>query len=311
MLTLDITGQNFQESDWESDDFATIECSCHSIERKHKLPHQKPAHGTMILGGDTSSSLNWCGYVALTGTAGKPNPTFRTVTDVSGSWIVPKLTSNPGCDSFSAAWIGIDGYSNSVVEQIGTEHDVIKGKPSYYAWFSLYPAPTQFIDGFPVNPGDIIEGKVSYKGQDDCGNSIFRLSLINYTQKVKFCTDQHTLPGNPAHLSSADWIVEAPALSDPRIPCLNFAFLPLANFKQISFDKCKTVINGRTGDIQNKLWTFDAITMSTSSSVIKAKPTHLNKESSCHSFAMGSSFKVKWVSPGPCPYELYCPPIVP
>ena len=309
MLTFNLIGEDASDTD----DFTTIECSLRFIERKSHSPYQHLAHTSMIQTTD-SFSLNWSGYVAITGTSTYPNPTNDSVTRVSGSWVVPALIPNVNGDTFSSAWVGIDGYVNSVVEQIGTEHDVINGDPTYYAWFSLFPAPTQVIDGFPVNPGDIIEGRVVYQGQDDCGNSVFCLTIKNHTQKVKFSTIQHTLPGNPAHLSSADWIVEAPGIVDPRIPCINLAFLPLANFNTFSFHKCEAKINGRVGGIENKHWTFDAITM-VSEGLIKSIPSALSREGSRHSSksskCKGNSFDITWESPGPFPYEVYCPSIVP
>lgn len=324
MMALNISGQDIREfntqksnfsllnSDFDSDedDFAEIECSLFPIERKSHAPCFQPV-GASIVQTVNSNSLNWSGYAAITGKSKKPNPTFNSVTEVSGSWVVPKLIPDVNGDTFSSAWVGIDGYSNAVVEQIGTEHDVINGASSYYAWFSLFPAPTQVIDGFPVKTGDIIEGRVHYKGQDDSGNSIFHLTIKNRTRKVKFSTTQHTLPGNPAHLSSAEWIVEAPGIVDPRIACINFAFLPLANFKKISFDKCKATINGREGGIKNKHWTFDAITM-VSGTTIKAIPSALRKESHSEcSKSKENSFNVKWANSGPFPFEVFCPPILP
>lgn len=294
-----------QGSGIHSDDLVRVKCSLRHIERRS---------GSVIHANNASTSVNWSGYAAITGTANDPDPTYGSVKDVSGTWIVPSLVSNPEGDTFSSAWVGIDGYVSPVVEQIGTEHDVIGGVPTYYAWFSLYPAPTQIIDGFPVNPGDKIEAKVSYQGQDTCGNDVFRLSIKNRTQKVVFNTTQHTLPGYPAHLSSAEWIVEAPGIVDQRIPCLNLAFLPLANFTSIPFGNCKTTIDGKSGGIKNKHWTFDAISMVTGK-ITKAIPTPLNI--GCINYASepkeckGDCFKVNWENPGPFPYEVYCPPIVP
>lgn len=315
MVTCNLTGIDLKKLDAsDADECTTIKCTLRSIERKTHSPDQQIAHTPMLQEASDSFSLNWSGYVAITGTSTNPNPTYNSVTRVSGSWVVPTLIPNVNGDTFSSAWVGIDGFINSVVEQIGTDHFVINGEPTYRAWFSLFPAPTQLIDGFPVLPGDIIEGRVAYKGQDDCGNSVFCLTIKNHTQKVKFSTIQHTLPGQPAHLSSADWIVEAPGIVDPRIPCLNFAFLPLANFNTLSFRKCQAKINGRVGGIENKHWTFEAITM-ISNGLIKAMPSTLSKEGSSQSSRSskrkGNSFDVQWESPGPFPYQVFCPPIVP
>ncbi len=321
MVVFNLTGENCKALDpSDTDDFITIECTLRPIERKSHSPYQQLAHAPMLQESTDSTSVNWSGYAAITGTSAQPNPTYDSVTEVSGSWKVPTLIPNVNGDTFSSAWVGIDGYVSPTVEQIGTNHFVINGEPVYEAWFSLYPAATQLIDGFPVSPGDIIEGRVVYRGQDFSGNGIFCLTIKNRTQNVKFSTTQHTLPGQPAHLSSAEWIVEAPGIVDPRIPCINLAFLPLANFNTIPFYQCEAKINGLEGGIDNRHWTFDAITM-VSNSIIKAIPSALSRggddscRSSCHSSksskSKGNNFDVIWESPGPFPFQVYCPPIVP
>ncbi|WP_258166301.1 G1 family glutamic endopeptidase [Paenibacillus sp. PCH8] len=73
-------------------------------------------------------SSNWSGY-ALTGL---PNPYRR----ISAEWTVPYVlpcTRN----SYSSAWIGINGFENTSLIQTGTGHDWIQGKPSYYAWWEI------------------------------------------------------------------------------------------------------------------------------------------------------------------------------
>ena len=54
---------------------------------------------------------------------------------VYGSWIVPTVSGSSSGKTYSAVWVGIDGYaSDSTVEQIGTEQDVVNGTPVYQAW---------------------------------------------------------------------------------------------------------------------------------------------------------------------------------
>lgn len=308
VLTFSINGQNL-DSDRTS--FTPIECTLRSFER-HPQATRHQINRTVLAQG-TATSLNWSGFVAFTGTSTAPNPTYHSVTKVSGFWTIPTLTANPAGDTFSSAWVGIDGYTSSSVEQIGTEHDVINGVPQYYAWFELYPAASQIIEGFPVNAGDLIETRVIYKGKDCNGNDIFRLTIKNHTEKVMFSTNQHTTPGYPAHLSSAEWIVEAPAFSDPRIGCLNAALLPLTNFGTFSFLKCNAVINGKEGSITSNDWTFDLITMTSSDNEVKAIPSNpITKRCAAQSSkCKGSRFNVTWQSAGEFPYQSLCPSLTP
>jgi peptidase A4-like protein len=53
---------------------------------------------------------NWCGY-AETGSG---------YTSATATWTVPSV-SPTSSDTYSAAWVGIDGYGNSDLIQAGTE----------------------------------------------------------------------------------------------------------------------------------------------------------------------------------------------
>lgn len=55
-------------------------------------------------------SDNWSGY-AVTGSG---------FNDAEGSWIQPKADCSKTPNSYAAIWVGIDGYSDSTVEQTGT-----------------------------------------------------------------------------------------------------------------------------------------------------------------------------------------------
>jgi hypothetical protein len=157
------------------------------------------------------------------------------------------------------------------VEQIGTDSDWINGKPSYYAWYEMYPSYPVNLPN-PVAPGDSITGEVSYVGTN------FVLTL----------TDKHATAGgwsfsitqqlSSAQRSSAEWIVEAPS-SGGRV-------LPLADFGTVNFSAASATINGHTGKINDSTWQNDAITMVTSRGVIKAQPSGLSTD--------GSSFSVTW-----------------
>ena len=70
------------------------------------------------------TSSNWSGYAVATNLS---NPQANSVSAVSGSWIVPTVTGSSRGTTYSAVWVGIDGYSDSTVEQIGTEEDVVNG----------------------------------------------------------------------------------------------------------------------------------------------------------------------------------------
>ena len=214
-------------------------------------PRLRNANGT---------SQNWSGYAAETSLS---SPQDGAVTDVKGSWIVPAVTASSSSKTYSSAWLGIDGYSDGTVEQIGTEQDWSNGQAVYYAWFEMYPKFGYLISGFPVNPRDSIACEVQNNGNGTYTLTI-RNATFSITQRLKRALNQ-----------SAEWVMEAP---------YSGGILPLADFGTITFSNCGATLNGVTGSIST--WPHDAITMATAGGTVKAQPSALS--------AGGTSFSVTW-----------------
>jgi hypothetical protein len=117
-----------------------------------------------------ATSTNWSGYV-VTG------PTV-SISDVTGSWVVPPVSCAAGETSAASFWIGIDGYSSPTVEQIGTDSDCQNGVPTYFAWIELFPLPSLIIRSVPVVPGDVISAEVKY----DASSVLFEVAIANVTR---------------------------------------------------------------------------------------------------------------------------------
>jgi Peptidase A4 family len=215
------------------------------------LRHAPPAR---LIG--HSNSLNWSGYASY-------NSTF---TDVKGTWTQPTATCS-NKTTYSSFWVGLDGYNSNSVEQLGTEADCSHGSPVYYAWWEIFPNPSNTIRGFTVTPGTSYTAEVHYNG----GGS-FTLTLNGGGHS--FTTNQ-TL-ANPA-LGSAEWIAEAPSM------CAGSCrVLPLTNFGTVNFSGSSA--NGSA--INNSAWSFDPLTMVTNGGTIKAQPSSLDPT--------GSAFSVTW-----------------
>jgi peptidase A4-like protein len=217
------------------------------------LKHAPPA---FLIG--HSNSLNWAGYSSFSA-----NGTF---TDVKGSWTQPTATCT-NKTTYSSFWVGLDGYNSSSVEQLGTEADCSHGKPVYYAWWEMYPNPSNTIRGFTVTPGLSYTAEVKYNG-----NGSFTLSISGGGQN--FSTNQ-TL-NNPS-LSSAEWIAEAPSMCAG-----NCRVLPLTNFGTVNFSGSSA--NGKA--INSSAWSYDPLTMVTNGLQVKAAPSGLDSS--------GSAFSVAW-----------------
>ena len=164
-------------------------------------------------GQDTGvSSSNWAGYAA-TGAAGR-------FTSVSASWTQPTASCSGG-SQYAAFWVGLDGYTSTTVEQIGTEADCTGPNPQYYAWYEVYPgAGVNFAN--PVSPGDELTGTVTAQGNDK-----FQLVLEDITQGW---TQTISATQTGADLSSAEAIAEAPSNTSG-----GSSVLPLTNFGSVNF----------------------------------------------------------------------------
>jgi hypothetical protein len=216
-----------------------------------------------------SYSTNWAGY-AVTGAAG-------SVSQVSGNWVVPAVSSS--VSGYSSAWVGIDGYNSSSVEQIGTDSDYLNGRAQYYAWYEMYPAAPVNLS-LAIHPGDTVSASVSYSGTNH-----FTLTITDVTTSGSFSTTQTS---STAQRSSAEWIQEAP--SSIR------GVLPLANFGTIDFSGASATVNGTTGPADNS-WSntnLYQIDMVTKTGALKATTSSLSDSGD----PLTSNFSVTWNSSG-------------
>ncbi|WP_306434033.1 MULTISPECIES: G1 family glutamic endopeptidase [Paenibacillus] len=162
-------------------------------------------------------SANWSGY-AVSGRS----KSFRRI---SAKWIVPVVRSSSHT-TYSSAWIGIDGFGNTSLIQVGTGHDFVNGKARYYAWWEILPAVMTPIP-YPVHPGDRIQAVIS-----KIRGSTWLIYLRNASQNWTFrTTKRYTGPQ-----SSAEWIVEAPQVGS--------TISGLARISTVRFSSCR--LNGRS-----------------------------------------------------------------
>ncbi|GEM_PF-827934 len=214
------------------------------------------------------TSTNWSGYVAATNLN---KPVKNTVTGVYGSWLVPDITPSVN-NTYSAIWIGIDGYSSPTVEQIGTGHDYVNGVKKHYAWFEMYPGPSYTLVGFPVNVGDVISAIVEYSG-----NNIFTMTLINETQRVTTTVPTRYTKSSKAQRNCAEWVFEAPYSN--RV-------LPLTNVGTVYLSDCTAKINGSVQrPLSNIFWPNVSLEMVTNNGTPKAIPSDIGGDKSSFSIA--------------------------
>ncbi len=203
-----------------------------------------------------STSTNWSGY-AIDGTG---------ATQVIGTWTQQKALCGIGETSWSSPWVGIDGNTSNTVEQTGTDTDCNNGTPSYYAWYEMYPKPTQVLP-MTVTPGHNYTASVTYS----TGTGIFTLSLtddttgLNYTEQIS----------KKAKRNSVEWIVEGPSNG------------LLTDFGTVPFSSATAAISGKNQGLTAFGSSAQKITMVNGAGATRAQPSAVNSS---------NGFSDTWVS---------------
>jgi hypothetical protein len=223
----------------------------------------------------TLQSAIWAGYLATTNL---DSPRAGSVTSVSGSWVVPKVSGPPTASV--DVWVGIDGYTDSTVEQVGTTGYIdSSGKSMYYAWYEVAGVgKEQQFKHLTIKPGDRITAAVIY---NPASNS-FTMTIHDLTTKQP--------PGTAVVAGSrivqretAEWIVEDTGSGVPYHP------YPLADFGAVTFSNASATINGKSGPISYPSWQNYRINMISEDvfQPLEAAPSTLTPD--------GRGFTVKYV----------------
>jgi Peptidase A4 family len=158
----------------------------------------------------SSGTYNWSGYIDSRSHANK------TFSAVSATWSQPEVTCPTDEDQEAVFWVGLDGATDSTVEQDGTMAVCYLGTPTYYTWWEMYPTSSIEIVG-GIEPGDTISASVSYAGGK------YSLQVTDSTDPASsFTKSKKCGSGLTCARSSAEWIVETPSGSRGYYPLPNF-----------------------------------------------------------------------------------------
>ena len=176
-------------------------------------------------------------------------------TFVTGTWTQPSaLNCATAPSSWSSPWVGIDGDTSKTVEQIGTDSDCSSGRPSYYAWYEMYPKGVVTIP-MTVAPGDSYTGTVWYSSSSHG----FVMTLTDNTTHVSYTTTQFS---QKAARTSVEWIMEGPSSGN------------LTDFGTIGFNAASGTIGGVSGLLDPTVFpSANRITMVTTHGVPRAVPS--------------------------------------
>ena len=195
------------------------------------LVHTRPAHAVKNV--TASSSFNWSGYAD---TATK----HQTFTKVSGAWTTPSVTCNAE-DQITSDWVGLDGFNSNTVEQLGTISWCFQGAPTYFTWYEMFPKGTIEV-GKTLKPGDQISASVTRTGTS------YALKLTDSTTAGNNISVTKTCALATCKDTSAEWISERPAFSDPTTGAF-LGIVPQAHYNAFKITSGAQTSNGTAGTI--------------------------------------------------------------
>ncbi len=215
---------------------------------------------------------NWVGYAATT------TSNSQTFTSVLGSWQVPAVTGQTtGSPTYAAFWVGLDGFGNSTVEQLGTDSNYTPGTgASYGAWYEMFPQYSIPIPGMTITPGDWMNASVTYEG-----NQTYRLTMQDTTTGSLFTIDQLPVPGFNPLRSSAEWVGESPGI--------NGSLSSLANFGSTTFLGASATLDGTDTGTIGSFSTNTGIQLVSGVGGLSATPSPLNADGNGFTIAIGST----------------------
>ena len=209
--------------------------------RSAALPPRAASGGTTLAG-----SYNWSGFADAEAASTR-------VSSVSSRWVIPYVQCPGGNyryeDVIIAQWIGIDGWANGTVEQLGSATQCFEGVTYYYVWYEMFPNGT-VEEGTAAcinnnvdcpQPGDLISASVT---ATSAGN--YTLSLTDWTRPQESFTTTASCAPSTCLDASAEWIMERPAYELP----FGFQIVPLGEFFQTGFFNGELTSGGKTTDIE-------------------------------------------------------------
>ncbi len=223
--------------------------------------------GTPVQAGTALGNPSWSGYMALAcGTC-----SLRYVT---ATWVQPSVNcaDSPLPVAWATSWVGLDGWEDESVEQIGTYTTCTDGNASYLAFYEMYPANPVMLYSVPIAPGDLITASVYY----DAAAGRWRLTVSDRTTGARASTSQPCPPGIfPGGTTtngpgcgniSAEVIAEVPGEAG--------ANLPLADFGTETYTAIAvTSRNGTHGSMEtNRLWAVHPVDLIGATGTVLASP---------------------------------------
>ena len=178
-------------------------------------------------------SNSWSGEVTTGGALGQ-GPT-QNFTGASATWVVPSVTCTAS-NTYSLQWVGVDGWTNNVVEQDGTEADCIGGSPFYTAWYEMWGNPA-LNHGYQVDFGQNLSAGDVVNASTALSNGVWIFVVQDVTAGWTATSSAQEVGTSQG--ASAEFVVERPLECWPK--CVAST---LSDLGSVSFSNLSVVVNG-------------------------------------------------------------------
>lgn len=214
-----------------------------------------------------SISRNWAGYVATSSAGG--------ASCVEATWVEPSISCPSAGTRAVAIWVGIGGFSEAALVQIGTEASCRNGAAVRVSWRESLPQEKSVVPtDLEVNAGDRIHAQVLW-----LGGSRYRLSMINLSNSEAFSME---LSNRSLRRMSTEWVVEAPAVGCPS----GCQILSMPRFSTVTFSNVATTWRGILQPLDGPSFIHQRIRMVNAGGSTRAEVTSTSRD--------GHTFKVTW-----------------
>jgi len=166
-------------------------------------------------------SPNWSGAVAT------PPSSTANFTSIGGRIVVPSIrrpltAASDSNDTYSAAaWVGIDGDTNSnALLQTGIAFSIDPaGTVTYDAWWEWYPYAAQFYNNFTMSAGDVIQMNATAQSAT---SGLLVLENLSNGDRAEASVALPSDTGADLTGANVEWIVEDFEVGSELVPVVDW-----------------------------------------------------------------------------------------
>jgi hypothetical protein len=219
--------------------------------------------------GSVDQSRNWAGYVATGAT---------TFACVEATWTQPKVRCIGSSAQSVVFWVGLGGFNQGGLVQVGTESTCGPAGTLVAAWHESLPKEHFSIrSAIRISAGDRVWAQVRW-----LDGSHYRLSLADLTNHQHFAL---RVTNTIIERTSAEWVVEAPTGGCPS----HCHTLRMPDFRTFRFSEAWLSLGGVRRPVNGTRFVHVREAMVSPAGVIRADVASLA--------ATGASFTVRWRRP--------------